>query len=258
MPVGDRIKTYYVEPPIRAVIQCKKCCEILKNCQKQEICDKCNNLKHGVDSCGPIVQCKNCPENHSSYDRKCNKYRSEKDNMIAAEMLKHGITSKKGKLFKIKNGFNNQNGKEEFAKACSFGSEIESIKQTVIGYKTEHDKTVKDNSGLLSEVAALLKENKSAISSIEDRSNRKFQASYEILSDETNAKLNVLSDATNNRLNNIEKTLCSMANQKFEAQPPIHFIRKCEFTQVGNGGGQSQPMFLARILDAVNDNESMS
>ena len=115
MPVGDRIKTYYVEPPIRAVIQCKKYCEIghiLKNCQKQEICDKCNNLKHGVDSCGPIVQCKNCPENHSSYDRKCNKYRSEKDNMIAAEMLNHGMTSKKGKLYKIKNGSNNQKGKK--------------------------------------------------------------------------------------------------------------------------------------------------
>ena len=69
---------------------------------------------------------------------------------------------------------------------------------------------------------------------------------------------NVLAKATNNRLNNIENTLCQIANQQFVEQKPLFFERKIEFTQVGNGGGQGQPMFMARILEKIDDNDLMS
>ena len=261
MPIGDRIKTFYVEPAIKAVIQCHKCKEfghIAKNCAPSypERCGECNNVIHEGEMCGELAKCRNCNEFHSSYNRKCTKYRAEKDKQIAIEMIKHGIKAKRGKKFEVSSESSRspKDPRQEYAKICSYGSELDALKSTIVEYKNDRDKVVSENNTLLSEVKNLLAINKNTLDTLEEKNNNKLQAAYEIITDETNFKLNTLAESTNCRLNNIEKALCQMAEQRFEEKIHVKFERKLEFTQIGNGGGQSQTLFISKVNEKANSN----
>ena len=264
IPHGEHIKTLYTEPVFKGVMQCHRCKEFghyTTSCtsSRQERCGKCNNVTHEDSLCPEMSKCRNCTEFHSSYDRKCKTYRSLKDSLIATEMLNMGIHSKRGKNYEILTNKPNDKHKGDFAKVCSFNKDIDDVRKTVDTVQSQmdscqkkissQDETINQNTKILNDVSSLLKENKAVLKDIDP----KFTATYEIITDETNTKMNALADATNERLNNLEQAMATITNSKFEAVVFKPFQREIVFTQAAGVRGGSKSPFIMAINEKIRN-----
>ena len=254
IPIGDRIRTIYIEPAMANVLQCNKCRRYgHKECNEQSICPRCSE-PHINENCQNTQKCSNCGDCHSVYYRKCPMFREEKQKKLAKAYLELGIRYKKGKKLElIQTSSENAENRMSYAQASSYERGRQTINKTSIqnDQLNQANKTIEENTKILKEIQETMKAKETnfmnIFSGINSRIDTKVNEVIDHISDETNDKINHLSNETNKRFNQIEKWISQVngTSSDFQLGLPISFKRVKISNFCHNG-----------IIDVVNSNGS--
>ena len=217
--IGNSVKKIFTEPSIRPIRQCQKCKLFghkVAECQNAAVCAKCNKTDHDEKSCSnQRLSCANCfGTNHGSYSRQCGEYRKLKEAEVDQELVKIGITSKRGRVLNS-NKYTAEMRKENFSKICGFSKELEVMNKKITNLAHSNQPTVEQSQKILEEIKKENSENiklltnsiQSIISQVSSLVKEECTNLYFTVTKETDVKINQLATASNSQFESLKQEI---------------------------------------------------
>jgi len=220
--VDNTVKKIFTEPSIRPIKQCQKCKLFghkVAECQNAAACAKCSKTDHEEKACSnQRLSCANCfGTNHGSYSRQCGEYRKLKEAEIDQELVKMGISSKRGRALGSSN-YTVEMRKDSFSKICSFSKELEVMNKKITNLAHASQPAAEQSQKILEEIRKENSDNnkiftssiQSIISQVSSLVKDECTKLYHTVTRETDDKINQYANVSNNRYDSLKQEIMEL------------------------------------------------